>query len=408
LKEAVNPERKGSNNTNTSPLMINPDDYLNPVSIDKPNALYIPEQSQFSHHIAVHTENHPVSSLKGYKIAIVGLPDDRMSSNSGSSLAPDAIRQALYPMARIPGKLKIADLGNLKQGVSFNDTIAGLTDILGWLLDENIFTILIGGSSAMVKAIDKYFSTRDLKYSLTSVDSKIDFNADRKEADACNYLSTLFRPEKSSLSHFTNIGHQIYLNDPQSINRLNRKRYDLMRVGDVRQAIHLTEPLLRDTDVIIFDIGVVRQSDAPGTFMPSPNGLYGEESCLIARFSGVSDNLKVFGLFEVNPLKDNNAQTTSLAAQILWFLLESYAQKQVENPAVTSNSGRFTRYHITVPDPGVEMVFVKSNFTDRWWIEIASSAGKNHYVSCSYEDYLKANSNEIPERWIRASSRFGN
>jgi formiminoglutamase len=389
--------------------MINPDDYLDPVSIERPYALYIPEQSQFSHQITVHTENHPVSSLKGYRIAIVGLPEERLSPNNGSTLAPDAIREALYQLARIPGKLKIADLGNLKRGVTFNDTVAGLTDLLGWLLDDGVFTILIGGSSALVSAVDRHFSSRKMRYTLTSIDSRIDYNPDRKEADSCNYLSTILHTGKSSLAHFTNIGYQIYLNDPQAINRLNRKQYDLMRVGDVRQAIHLTEPYLRDTDAIIFDIGVVRQSDAPGTYNPSPNGLYGEESCLLARFSGVSDHLKLFGLFEVNPLKDNNGQTVALAAQILWFLLESFAQKQNEDPSVTTaEGGRFTRYHITVPDPGVEMIFVKSNFTERWWLEIVTSSGESRYVSCAYEDYLKANSNEIPERWIRASARFRN
>jgi len=389
--------------------MINPGDYLDPISIEKPDTLYIPEQSQFSHLIAVHTENRPVSSLKGFKIAIVGLPEDRMSDNKGSDVAPDKIRQALYPMARIPGKLKIADLGNLKKGVTFNDTVAALNELLDWLLDEGIFTILIGGSSALVKSVDRYFSIRKMEYSLATIDSRIDYNSDRKDADACNFLSTIFQGGRSSLTHFTNIGYQIYLNDPQAINRLNRKKYDLMRVGDVRQAIHLTEPRLRDTDAIIFDIGVVRQSDAPGTLNPSPNGLYGEESCLLARYSGVSDRLKLFGLFEVNPAKDNNGQTSSLAAQIIWFLLESYSQKQHEDPSVTaSDGGRFVRYHITVPDPGVEMVFVKSNFTDRWWIEVPVPEGESKYVACSYEDYLQANSNEIPERWIRANSRFRN
>jgi len=387
--------------------MINPGDYLDPVSIEKPDTKFIPEQSQFSHHIAVHTENRPVASLKGYKIAIVGLPEDRMSDNTGSAMAPDAIRQVIYPMSRIPGKLKIADLGNLKRGVTFNDTVAALNDILDWLLDENIFTILIGGSSALVRSVDKYFSTRKQEYALATIDSRIDYNSDRKEADSSNYLSTIFQGSKSSLSHYTNIGYQIYLNDPQAINRLNRKQFDLMRVGDVRQAIHLTEPRLRDTDAIIFDIGAVRQSDAPGTSNPSPNGLYGEEACLLARYSGVSDKLKLFGLFEVNPLKDNNGQTSTLGAQILWFLLESYSQKQYEDPSDTSaNGGRFIRYHITVPDPGIEMVFVKSNFTDRWWIEVPLAEGENKYVSCAYEDYLLANSNEIPERWISANSRF--
>ena len=76
-----------------------------------------------------------------------------------------------------------------------------------------------------------------------------------------------------------------------------------------RQAIYLTEPLFRDSDVAIFDISAVRQSDAPGTMSPSPNGFYGEEICLLSRYAGISDNLKIFGLFDVNPEFDIRFQT---------------------------------------------------------------------------------------------------
>ena len=387
--------------------MINPGDYLDPVSIEKPATVHIAEQSQFSRNLIVHTENNPVSAMKGYKMAIIGVPDDRMSPSRGSALAPDAIRRALYPMARIPGKLKIADLGNLKPGVTFNDTLAGLTDLIQYLDESGVFTILIGGTSSIIQAVDKVFETRNSRYCLTSVDSLIDYNPDSRDTGSCNALAPLLHSSKSRLSHFISIGYQTYLNDPQVITRLKRKQYDLMRLGDVRQAIHLTEPLLRDSHVIMLDVGAIRQSDAPGSAFPSPNGLYGEEACLLARYSGVSDKLKLFCVTEVNPARDIYGQTVSLAAQILWFFMESFAQKQVEDPSESSSgNGRFTKYHINVDDLGEEMIFVRSNYTDRWWIEMADSKGIMTYAACSYEDYLKANNNEVPERWIMCSARL--
>ncbi|MCK7538123.1 MAG: hypothetical protein MZV63_47785 [Marinilabiliales bacterium] len=48
--------------------------------------------------------------------------------------APDAIRKSLYSFSRLPGKMKITDLGNLKTGTSFEDTLAGLRDVLIQLL----------------------------------------------------------------------------------------------------------------------------------------------------------------------------------------------------------------------------------------------------------------------------------
>ena len=97
------------------------------------------------------------------------------------------------------------------------------------------------------------------------------------------------------------------------INRFLKQKSELMRIGDVRKDIHLTEPLFRDSDVAIFDISAVRQSDAPGTICPSPNGFYGEEICLLARYAGISDNMKTFGLFDVDPdLDSRNRQPVLL------------------------------------------------------------------------------------------------
>ena len=180
-----------------------------------------------------------------------------------------------------------------------------------------------------------------------------------------------------------------------------------MRIGDVRQAIYLTEPLFRDSDAAIFDISAVRQSDAPGTAIPSPNGFYGEEICLLSRYAGISDNLKIFGLFDVSPGLDFRCQTAGLAAQIIWFFLEGFSQKQYETPVLSnSNSGRFIKYHVRITDLEDDLIFVKSNLTERWWIELNDENKENIYVACSHDDYLKANRNEVPERWVKRSKQI--
>jgi formiminoglutamase len=387
--------------------MVNLNDYFNPVSIESPDFENIPGQAGFPHNIAIHTENTPIKDISKYKIALLGVPEGRNSPNSGSLKGPDKIRGQLYRLAKIPGKSKIIDLGNMKQGVTFNDTIAGLTDVLSLLISENLFPVIIGGSSALIPAIDKAVSQFSTRYTLTAVDPRIDFSNERKEPDSFNYLNTIINNHNSKFFHYVNIGYQTYLNDQQVINRFLKRRSELLRVGDVRQAIHLTEPLFRDSDVAIFDISAIRQSDAPGTILPSPNGFYGEEICLLSRYAGISDKLKVFGLFDVNPEFDIRDQTTGLAAQILWFFLEGFSQKLYETPVLTiSNSGRFIKYHVRVTDLDDDLIFIKSNLTDRWWIELPAEKDQNIYVACSHEDYLKANHNEVPDRWVQAMERL--
>jgi arginase family enzyme len=387
--------------------MVDLNDYFNPVSIEGPYFEHLTAQAGFPHNITIHTDNSPVKDISKFKIAILGVPEGRNSPNAGSLKGPDKIREQLYSLAKIPGRSKIIDLGNMKQGVTFNDTIAGLTDVLSLLITENVFPVIIGGSSAVIPAIDRAVSSASEKYTLTCVDPRIDFSSERKEPDSFNYLNSVINNHKSSFSHYINIGYQTYLNDQQVINRFLKKRSELVRIGDVRQAIYLTEPLFRDSDVAIFDISAVRQSDAPGTISPSPNGFYGEEICLLSRYAGISDKLKIFGLFDVNPEFDIRNQTTGLAAQILWFFLEGFSQKQYETPVLNiSNSGRFIKYHVRITDLVDDLIFVKSNLTDRWWIELPSEPDQTLYVACSHEDYLKANRNEVPDRWVQAVERL--
>lgn len=387
--------------------MVDLNDYFNPVSIEGPDFEHLPGQAGFPHNITIHTENTPIKELSNYRIAILGVPEGRNSQNTGSFKGPDVVRAQLYKLAKIPGRSKIIDLGNMKQGVTFNDTIAGLTDILTSLLQENLFPIIIGGSSALIPAIDRALSQRKTKYTLTAVDPRIDFNNERKEPDSFNYLNTIINNHKSTFDHYINIGYQTYLNDQQVINRFLKRKSELIRVGDVRQAIYLTEPLFRDSEVAVFDISAVRQSDAPGTLSPSPNGFYGEEICLLSRYAGISDKLKIFGLFDVNPDFDIRFQTSGLAAQILWFFLEGFSQKQYETPALSNgNSGRFIKYHVRVTDLDDDLIFVKSNLTDRWWMELPAEKDEKIYVACAHEDYLKSNQNEVPDRWVKAIDRL--
>lgn len=388
--------------------MLDLNDYFNPVSIEKPGFEFLSAQAGIPHNIFVHTDSNPIKNMGKFRIALFGVPDGRNSPNAGSLKAPDAIRSEFYRLSKIPGKLKIADLGNMKQGISFNDTLAGLSDILTYLFSEKVFPVIIGGSSALIPAIDMAFSRMKSKYSLAAVDPRICYNPERKEPGAFNYLNTIIGKSSGYFSHYANIGYQTFLNDQQVINRFLKRRSDLVRVGDVRQSINLMEPLLRDSDAIVFNIAAVRQSDAPGTAFPSSNGYYGEEICLLSRYSGISDKIRVFGLFDVNPELDIRSQTAGIAAQILWFFLEGYSQKQFETSALAGSSapGRFTRYHVRVTGLEDDLVFVKSNLTERWWFEIHTEKNGETFVACSHEDYLLANRNEVPNRWIKVMERL--
>jgi arginase family enzyme len=387
--------------------MIDLKDYFDPVSIESRDNENEDGSSTFPHSITVHTENTNLKDISKFRVALLGVPEGRNGHGEGCSKGPDKIRTELYRLTRIPGKSKILDLGNMKKGVTFNDTLAGLADVLSFLIDEKVFPVIIGGNNALAISIDKVFSEKKLKYTLAAVDPRIDYSNEKRDPGPLNYLNSILHKHNSTFYHYINIGYQTYLNDQQVVNRFMKKKSELVRIGDVRKAIYLTEPLFRDSDAAVFDISAVRQSDAPGTTYPSPNGFYGEEICLLSRYAGISDNLKLFGLFDVNPDFDIRNQTSGLAAQIIWFFLEGFSQKQYETPSLgEGNSGRFIRYHVRVTDLEDDLIFVKSNLTDRWWMEMPAENDQFSYIACSHEDYLKANHNEVPERWVRGIERI--
>jgi hypothetical protein len=164
------------------------------------------------------------------------------------------------------------------------------------------------------------------------------------------------------------------------------------------------EPVLRDTHILSIDMSVVRQSDAPGASLPAPNGFFGHELCQLTRYAGASDNLMAIGFFEINSLQDINNHTAHLAAQAAWYFIDGFALKNAENPKVAGS-----KKYIVDASPAEQMVFLKSLTSDRWWMELPvedSVNGGNYLISCSYEDYLLACNNEIPDRWWRRMRKF--
>jgi formiminoglutamase len=383
--------------------MLDLNDYFDPVSIEKPLWSHLTEPSSFSHNLVINTESREIADLDAIRLAIVSVPDDRRSPNKGCAAAPDEIRSEMYQLSRLPAKMKIADLGNLKKGVSFDDSLAALSDVVEYLINNNTFPLIIGGSSTLIPAIVQKIPG---KFNYASVDSRVDWVNERKEKDSFNYLSDIIIGN-DNLDNVMIVGYQSYLNDPQVLNRFRKLNYDLVRIGEVRENIHEIEPSFRDSGLITFDISSVRQADAPGTFAPSPNGFYGEEICLLARYAGLSDSLKAVGFFEVNPLLDSRRQTTAMAAQMIWFFLEGFSQKQNEASVLEKeNSGRFVNYHVSIEDSNEDLVFIKSTVTNRWWIEYTSKKGEKHFIACSYNDYLQAGENEIPGRYMKAIKRI--
>ena len=335
-------------------------------------------------------------------IVIIGVPEDKNSTNKGTSLAPNLIRKYLYSLSNISDELKIADIGNLKISNNINDTYFGLRDLISELLEKDIVVIIIGGSQDLTYGNFLAYTEIEEEVNIVSIDSKFDIALDDETINSENFISKIVSEKAKYLYNYTNIGYQKYLVSQEDVLLMKEMFFDSFRLGEIRKDLKETEAILRDANLVSFDIGAIKQADAPARINPSPNGFFSNEACQISKYAGLCDNISSFGLYEVNPEYDNNYQTTNLAAQIIWHFIEGYTQRIKEY--LTESNENFIKYIINLNDFDHQIVFYKSKITERWWMQIPepgnvnSANEKGKIIACSYNDYKIACKNEIPDR----------
>jgi arginase family enzyme len=289
----------------------------------------------------------------------------------------------------------------MKVGKTHDDTIFGLRDILNELTNLGIICIILGGAHQLTYSACLVWEEIQKRYNLTVIDSHFDFetNPSTELILAENFLNKVLLT-RTQLFSFNNLGNQQYFSEASQTKWIENNFHNSMRVGAIRSSIRETEPLLRDTHILSINMRSVRYADSPGYIYPSPNGLNGEEICQISKYAGTSQNIKVFGIYEINPLFDPQGISSFLAAQIAWYFLEGIVQRTTET--LSSDYSGFKKFIIKNNQIEPELVFYKSLLTERWWMEIPIIKGTTKdevIIACSEEDYKSASSQQIPERW---------
>jgi formiminoglutamase len=303
------------------------------------------------------------------------------------------------------GEFKIIDLGNIEKGAAVQDTYVALKYVINDLLKSKILPVIIGGSHDLTYA--QYLAYEDLRKPLHFVvaDEKIDlYNIEDTIYDE-NFLMKIFTHSPNYLFNFSIIGHQAYYIHDEALATLERLNFDSYRLGVVRKKMEDIEPILRDADFLSFDMQAIRSADAQGVVNATPNGLYAEEACQIMRYAGLSNRLSSLGIYQYNPAYDYRNQTAILMAQMIWYFVDGFYDRKNDNPA--ENEEGFIKFIVDISDTEQELVFYKSKLSDRWWMQIHDTKeNKTHLISCSYNDYKQACSDELPDKWLKSLARF--
>ncbi len=388
-------------------------DFFTPINTQQivPKSGYF--SSQLGSRIQYYTDDFP--SLEKTHIAIIGVQEDRNAiHNTGCALGPDYVRDKLYRLNEGGYKTKIADLGNIRQGASVTDTYVALKTVINELVKKDIIPVILGGGQDLTYAQYMAYETLEQKVDLLVIDSHFDLEDDEmastsKETTSASYLNKIFLHEPNFLFNYSNIGYQTYFASQASLRVMDKLFFDVHRLGELSGKIAVTEPVIRNANMISFDIGAIRSADAMGNANATPNGFYGEEACQIARYAGFNDKLSSIGFYEFNPAYDSNGQTATLIAQMVWYFIDGVYNRKKDFPLHPKS--QYLIYKTSLMHNEHEVVFVKSKKSDRWWMQVPYPSGgsKNerfHLVPCQYDDYKTAISGEMPDLWWRTYQKL--
>ena len=304
------------------------------------------------------------------------------------------LHKELYQLSKIDGNINIADFGNLKPASSLKGNYQALRDIVEFFNELGIVTIIIGGSQDLTVGVCEAFKGNKL-FSFSTIDAFLDVKKGKESFNSRNYLSRIFTSQPNFFQ-FSLIGFQSHYIASEYFSKTKGINNNI-RLGQLRDDISLAEPILRNSDVLSFDIGAVKYSEAPGGCSFTPNGLRSEEACQLAKYAGLSDRLKVLGLFEYDVNNDQLNLTAKLAAQIFWYFLEGFVNRQYKKP---DENDECIMYQVEVKNIDKPLIFYKNTDTNQWWMQIYSGDKKQFYFACSEKEYNQASNNEIPELWL--------
>ena len=354
--------------------------------------------------IRVHANTGELPDLENVKFAILGVKENRSDVDFiGEEICFDEIRKSLYSLYPGNWPYSIIDMGDIEKGESVQDTHFAMKTVMEELLKKDITPLLLCGSQDLAYSQYRAYDFSGNMVNITNIDSKFDLGDADQPMTNKSFVGKIIVDKPYSLFNYSNIGYQSYYNSPEEIQLMEKLFFDGYRLGEVTADITLVEPILRNSDMVFLDIGTIKSADLSYKNSRSPNGFDGREICAISRYAGISNKVTSFGVYELKDFK-NSKSAAMLIAQIFWYFIEGFSFRVSDDDF--SNETQYVIYKVPIEDD--ILIFKKSNKTGRWWIELPFFSDVNNKLKretllpCTYDDYLSACNQEMPERWIKA------
>ncbi|MEO6916219.1 MAG: arginase family protein [Chitinophagaceae bacterium] len=374
---------------------LNINEFLDPLDVPSISGDEYYNKGQLGESIALHTADH-FPDLTDIDLVFVGCNEERGNGVRKPSLhSPDAIRREFFQLFQWHDQIKMADLGNVKTGHALKDSYAALKTVIREVTGFGKTIVILGGSHDLTLA--QYYAYRENGQTVSAVciDAKMDLSLEMPQP-AEKFLMEMLTAEPNFIKQYNHIGFQSYLVHPEIMQTLDKLRFDCFRTGHVKEQIDEMEPVIRSSHLFSFDISAIANAFAPSNRI-TPNGFDGEQSCTLMQYAGMSESVNTIGIYGYRATDDRDALTAKQISHMLWYLADG--RQKLKTEAKLSDLDSFNQYHTAFNE--VQSIFLQSKRTGRWWMQLP----EQNYIPCSYNDYIQASKNQIPERWLRAQER---
>jgi arginase family enzyme len=377
--------------------------FLSPVSDEVLAHNELLSEQTLGKKLRIHSKQHGIPDLDDVKIAILGVLENRNDVDyMGEDIHFNNIRRTLYSL--FPGNWHndIADLGDILQGESVEDTYFALRTTLAVLIEKKIIPIVLGGSQDLTYSNYRAYDNIIPMVNIVNIDSNFDLGDSSLPIKNNSYLGKIILEQPYNLFNYSTIGYQTYFNSQDEIDLMDNLYFEAYRLGEVTNNITIVEPVMRDAHIVSLDLKSIKASEVSSKQSHSPNGLNGKDVCAISRYAGISNKVSSFGIYEYKP--SNNDVTAMLIAQIIWYFIEGVNCRVKDDDF--KDDTNYQKFNVLIDNE--ELVFFKSVKTGRWWIEIPflpdvnNKLKKHTLLPCTHEDYIEASHGKIPERWYKA------
>jgi len=343
-----------------------------------------------------------------YSIAVLSVPEFRNSTiptQTDLSVINDKICDLQYGDWKTPIYL----LGTILPGNSIEDTYLALREVVLELVKDHVFPIVIGGSQDLTFPIFQAYKDLEQTVNILDIDPALDMGDPENPIDSTSWLNKILLEKPNYLFNYSLLGYQSYLVKTEESNLISKLLFDSTRLGEFYNDNKLVEPLVRNADILTFDLDAIRGSDYNGNTRDLPHGIYGEDACTIMRYAGLSDKLTSLGVFNFNTSVKSNFDA-NLVAQMIWYFIEGYNNRKRDYPIGVKTD--YTKYHVSIDDFKDQITFYKSDKSGRWWMEVpypkvkGAKFQRHLLVPCNYEDYQNALTNEMPNLWWKTFEKL--